>query len=106
MRDAGRAIVIGERTAGAEAAVHRSEGPDGSVVTFSAWPMTEPGVTPFQEVGVQLDHDLPLTVRSVRAVGIDKALEQIRRARLRKALEVLGAPASHLDALFALASEQ
>jgi len=82
--------------------VHTSDGPDGSVVKFSAWPMVEPGVTPFQETGIQLDHAVPLTIADVRSLGIDMALEQVRRARLSKALEVLGAPASDLEAFVTL----
>ena len=103
LKDAGRATVIGGRTVGAEAAVHTSKGPDGSVLRFSAWPMTEPGVAPFQEKGIELDHPLPLTLADVRKHGYDAALAQIRRARFAKALEVLGAPAKRLDQLLALA---
>ncbi|MEM7307429.1 MAG: S41 family peptidase [Planctomycetota bacterium] len=105
LRDAGRATVIGERTAGAEAAVKRSEGPDGSVVTFSAWPMAEPGARSFQEVGIELDHALPLTVADVRALGFEAARARVERARLKKALEVLGAPADGLESLLVLASD-
>ena len=104
LRDAGRATVIGERTAGAEAAVKTSNGPDGSVVKFSAWPMTEPGVTPFQGTGIQLDHDLPLTIQDVRTLGLDEAIKKVRRARLAKALEILQAAAIHLDELVELAT--
>ena len=104
LRDAGRAKVIGGRTAGAEAAVHRSKGPDGSVVSFSAWPMAEPGIRPFQQKGIQLDHAMPLTLADVRQHGFDAALAKVRRARFAKALEVLGAPADGIDALVALAN--
>ncbi len=83
--------------------MHTSEGPDGSVVRFSASPMVEPGVTPFQETGIELDHALPLTIEDVRAHGIEEALERVRRARFGKALEVLGAPVGDLDAFVALA---
>ena len=69
LRDAKRAVVIGERTAGAEAAVHTSKGPDGSVVRFSAWPMVEPGRPPFPEVGIELDHDIPLTIEGRAQAG-------------------------------------
>ena len=103
LRDAGRATVIGGRTAGAEAAVHESAGPDGSVVKFSAWPMAEPGARPFQDVGIELDHAIPLTIEQVREHGIDAARDRVRRARFAKALELLGAPASDLDALVELA---
>ena len=101
--DAGRAVVIGERTSGAEAAVHTSKGPDGSLVRFSAWPMVEPGRVPFQHVGIELDYDLPLTIEDVRKHGLEAALQRVRRARFGKALEVLGAPEGDLDALLALA---
>ena len=104
LRDAGRATVVGERTAGAEAAVGTSQGPDGSVVKFSEWPMTQPGVTPFQGTGIELDHDIPLTIEDARTLGLDEALQRVRRARLAKALEVFSAPASALDALVELAA--
>ena len=97
--------MVGGPTLGAEAAVHKSEGSDGSTIQFSAWPMAEPGVTPFQSQGVELDHALPLTIEAVRQHGYDEALRQVRRARLAKALEVLGAPAGDLDALVELADE-
>ena len=103
LRDAGRATVVGGRTAGAEAAVHTSTGADGSVVNFSAWPMVEPGVKPFQDVGIELDHALPLTIEDARAQGIERALENVRSARFAKALELLGAPASDLEALIQIA---
>ncbi len=105
LRDAGRAVVVGGPTTGAEAAVERSEGPDGSVVTFSAWPMVEPGRTPFQGTGIELDHALPLTIADVQAHGFEQAEARVRRARFAQALEVLGAPADALDALVALADE-
>ena len=105
LRDAGRATVIGGRTVGAEAAVHTSDGPDGSVVKFSAWPMTEPGVTPFQGTGIKLDHSLPLTIEDARTHGYAEALSRVRRARFAKALDILGGPSSDLDALMELANE-
>lgn len=105
LRDAGRATVVGDRTAGAEAAVHTSEGPDGSVVAFSAWPMVEPGITPFQETGIELDHPLPLTIEDVRTHGYDEAKRRVLRARIRRALEILEAPQEGLDALVELASD-
>ena len=103
LRDAGRATVVGGRTVGAEAAVHTSTGADGSVVKYSAWPMVEPGRAPFQEVGIEVDHFLPLLVADVREHGYEGALERVRRARFAQALEVLGAPAESLDALVAMA---
>jgi len=105
LRDAGRATVVGGRTAGAEAAVHKSKGPDGSMVNYSAWPMIEAGRTPFQETGIELDHALPLTIEDVRAHGYDEALARVRRARFAKALEVLDAPPDDLDAFVTLADD-
>ncbi len=105
LRDAGRAQVVGGPTVGAEAAVQKSTATDGSTVRYSAWPMEEPGVTPFQGRGVELDHAVPLTIEAVREHGYDDALARVRRARFAKALEVLGAPAGDLDALVALADD-
>ena len=56
-----------------------------------------------QDRGVQLDHALPLELEDVREHGYDGALRRVRRARLAKALEVLGGPPSDLDGLVALA---
>ncbi|MGB0953597.1 MAG: S41 family peptidase [Planctomycetota bacterium] len=104
LHEAGRAVVIGGRTSGAEAAVHTSTGPDGSVVHYSAWPMIQPGIVPFQEKGIDVDHFLPLTIEAVQEHGFDVAQEQVLRARYAKALEVLKAPAADLDALLELAA--
>ena len=103
LRDAGRAKVVGGRTCGAEAAVHLSNGPDGSIVRFSAWPMVEPGRKPFQETGIEVDHFLPFTIDDARRHGYEEAFEQVRRARFAKALELLEAPAQDVDALLTLA---
>lgn len=106
LRDAGRAIVIGGRTMGAEAAVLESEGPDGSVVNYSGWPMVEPGREPFQAVGIELDHALPLTVADVRALGLQPARDAVRRARFTKALELLGGEPGRVDELIELADSE
>ncbi len=103
LRDAGRAKVVGGRTQGAEAAVDTSTGPDGSVVHYSSWPMVEPGRKPFQEEGIVLDHPLNLTIEDVRTRGYEEALDRIRRARMAKALELLGGPANDLEAFMELA---
>lgn len=102
LRDAGRAVVVGGPSQGAEAAVQRSTAADGSVVQYSAWPMVEPGREPFQGRGVTLDHALPLTLEAVRALGVDGAREQVRRARLARALELLGGAPEQVDALYEL----
>ena len=108
LRDAQRATVLGGRTAGAEAAVHTSSAPDGSMVHYSAWPF-EPRRSserrPFQEVGIALDHELPLTVAEVRRLGYDAALDEVRAARYALALKLCGGPPSDLDALLSLAAE-
>ena len=90
LRDAGRASVIGERTMGAEAAVQTYVATDGSKLSYGGWPMVEPDVVPFQHLGVPLDHDVPLTVESVRELGYDEALAQVRRERFAVALNELG----------------
>ena len=105
LRDAGRATVVGGRTLGAEAAIHTSTAADGSALTFSRWPMTEPGVTPFQDKGVELDHALPLTIEEVRSHGYEQALARVRRARFAKALEILCWSEDALDAVLQLADE-
>lgn len=99
LRDAERATIVGGRTAGAEAAVLTSNGPDGSVVSYSGWPMVEPGREPFQKVGLEPDHAFELTIEDVRAFGYEEARRRVRRARLRKALELLGDPEGDVGAL-------
>ncbi|MCR9244529.1 MAG: S41 family peptidase [bacterium] len=101
LRDAGRATVVGGRSMGAEAAVHTSEAVDGSKVFYSAWPMVEPGIEPFQEVGVALDHEVRLTLAEVRRVGYEAAHAHVRRERYRRALAELDAPAGAIDELMA-----
>ncbi|MEM9379631.1 MAG: S41 family peptidase [Planctomycetota bacterium] len=103
LRDAGRAAVVGGRTQGAEAAVLESTADDGSTIHFSGWPMVEPGVTPFQEDGVELDHEVALTIEDVRARGYEDARQRARRARFARALEELGGALEQLDALLRLA---
>lgn len=103
LRDAGRATVVGGRAVGAEAAIHRSTGPDGSVLTYSAWPMAEQNRKSFQETGIELDHAIPLTIAQVHEHGYDQALLNVHLARLAKALELLGASSGDLDELSALA---
>ena len=102
LHDAGRATVVGGRTAGAEAAVLTSNGPDGSTVHYSGWPMIEPGRKPFQEVGIEVDHELRLTIEAVRELGYDEARTRIRRARFAKALEILGGTPDDADVLLEL----
>ena len=73
--------------------------PMGRSWDYSAWPMVEPGVTPFQEVGVEVDHLIPLTVADVREHGYEEAHRRVRLARFEKALEVLGEPLEHGEVL-------
>lgn len=104
LRDAQRAQVVGGRTLGAEAATSTSVASDGSRITYSHWPMAEPGVRPFQDDGVQVDHSIALTIEAVRAHGYEDAVARVRRARYRKALEVLERPREAIDALLRLAN--
>lgn len=103
LRDAKRATVIGGTTSGAEAAVKTSKAADGSVLTFSHLSITEPGVRSFQHVGVELDHEISLTVEALRELGHAKAVESVRRARFAKALEVLEQDPEQVEALLQLA---
>ena len=103
LRDAGRAQVVGGPTVGAEAAVLQSKGPDGSVLHYSGWPIAGKDAVSFQHVGIDLDHVFPLTVADIRRLGFDEAKAQVRRERFGKALELLEAPATDLEALLAIA---
>ena len=85
------AVLIGERTAGAVAAVHERKGPDGSVLSYGRWPLTGAGGEDFQGVGIEPDVGIPLTLDSVEQHGYWSAQFMVREERLRRALEILGA---------------
>lgn len=85
------AILVGERTAGADAAVEYRTGPDGSVLSYGRWPLTGPDGEDFQGVGIEPDVAVPLTLDSVEQYGYWQAQFRIREERLRRALETLGA---------------
>jgi C-terminal processing protease CtpA/Prc len=86
------ALLIGERTAGAEAGVEHVTGPDGTTLVYGwRWLMDAEGRHPLQDVGLTPDVSIPLTLEDVQRVGYLRAQREVRERRLRAALERLGA---------------
>lgn len=70
------AIVIGERTAGAEAVVRSSDTPDGSVLRFGSTRVVDRTGVGLQREGVAPDVAVRLTVADVEAVGPARAVAE------------------------------
>jgi hypothetical protein len=85
------AVLVGERTAGADAGVEHRTGPDGSVLSYGRWPLTGRDGKDFQGVGIEPDVAVPLTLDSVEQHGYMRAQFMVREERLRRALGILGA---------------
>ena len=85
------AILVGERTAGADAGVEYRAGPDGTVLAYGRDRLVDPDGKGFQDVGLQPDVAVPLTLASVEERGYLQAQNLVREERLRRALEILGA---------------
>ena len=64
-----KACVIGERTVGAEAAVAEVEGPDGSVLKFGAFRITDRTGRGLQDEGVVPDISVRMTLEDVERLG-------------------------------------
>jgi C-terminal processing protease CtpA/Prc len=92
------AILVGERTAGADAGVEERTGPDGTTLSFGRERLVDPDGEGFQDVGLQPDVAVPLTLDSVEEHGYLGAQNLVREERLRRALEILGAE-DRIDAL-------
>jgi C-terminal processing protease CtpA/Prc len=86
-----RATIVGERTAGAEAGVEHVDGPDGTTLSYGRWTITDRQGRGFQDVGIEPDVSVPLTLESVERYGYRRAQQLVREERLRKALELLHA---------------
>jgi len=87
----GRAIIVGERTVGAEAGTRDVKGPDGSSLTFGWRWITDRDGQGLQDVGVIPQVDVPLSIELVRARGFDEANAIVQKERLRRALSLVGA---------------
>jgi carboxyl-terminal processing protease len=85
------AAVVGERTAGAEAALDTVNGPDGTTLEYGRWIITDRDGHGFQDVGIEPDVSVPLTIESVEQLGYVRAQQLVREERLRQALERLHA---------------
>ncbi len=88
----GRAILIGERTSGAEAATTKMTLDDGTTFRFGERPLIPQGASSFQGIGIVPDIEIPLTVEDIRTHGVFQAQRRVHRARLRAALDVLESP--------------
>jgi hypothetical protein len=85
------AAVVGERTAGAEAALDTVNGPDGTTLEYGRWIITDRDGHGFQDVGIEPDVSVPLTIESVERLGYLRAQHLVREERLRQALNRLHA---------------
>jgi C-terminal processing protease CtpA/Prc len=92
------AILVGERTAGADAGVEDLTGPDGTTLSIGVERLVDPDGNGFQDVGLRPDVAVPLTLESVEEHGYLQAQNLVREERLRRALEILGAE-DRIDAL-------
>ncbi len=90
LQRSGRALVIGERTLGAEAAVRDVRAADGAELTYGDRRITDRDGVGFQGVGVVPDLELPLLIGDVRALGVKRALFQAHDRRLQAAVHRLG----------------
>lgn len=68
------AIVVGERTAGAEAVVQEAEGPDGGTLRFGSTRVLESNGVGLQEEGVVPDVSVRLRIEDVEMLGPDGAV--------------------------------
>jgi hypothetical protein len=68
------AIVVGERTAGAEAFVQQAEGPDGGTLRFGSTRVLESNGVGLQEAGVVPDVAVRLRIEDVEMLGADGAV--------------------------------
>ena len=90
LQRARRALVIGERTAGAEAALTRFQTPDGTTVVFGSRRITEPDGSGIQGVGLEPDRVVELTIDDVRRRGFEIARDEAEDAQFQAALRALG----------------
>ncbi len=90
MREHNGAIVVGERTTGAEAGVEVVYGPDGSSLSYGSIPFRYPGVSSFQTCGLVPDVQVPLTIERVREIGYGPAVLENEIDQMKAACRVLG----------------
>ncbi|MCH8805712.1 MAG: hypothetical protein IH986_06455 [Planctomycetes bacterium] len=85
----GRGILIGETTYGAEAGVIAVRAPDGTILKFGKYRITDRDGQGFQGRGVVPDVNIPLTLESTLQGGFERANEDVSRRRLQRAIEWL-----------------
>ncbi len=88
------AVVVGERTAGAEAGVAEIEGADGSRLRFGALRILDSTGRGLQDEGVVPDVPVRLTLDDVERLGPDAAVEDWRSRLLAAAQRALEARAT------------
>jgi C-terminal processing protease CtpA/Prc len=79
LQRSGRAVVVGDRTSGAEAVVRTVAGPDRSKLYFGAIVMTAYEGESFQHTGITPDVEVPITIERVRAEGYAQAVGSVER---------------------------
>ena len=94
LQDEKRSIILGGRTAGAEAAVVEVEDLNGATLTFGRHRIRDANGNGFQGKGILPDLEIPLPLDLVHNRGFWTAAEMVGKQRLRSALEFLeGTPA-------------
>jgi C-terminal processing protease CtpA/Prc len=92
LRQRGDCVIVGSRTAGAEAAVETVRGPDGSKLNYGRRRIVDDHGNGLQFVGVEPDVRIDMTRELLESMGADAAGRELQRRRFAAALEALGAP--------------
>lgn len=83
------AIVVGERTAGAEAAIQTERGPDGATLRFGSTRIVDRTGVGLQREGVVPDVAVRLTLEDLERLGVDEAVADWERRLLTAARAAL-----------------
>lgn len=84
------AIIVGERTSGAEALVEIVRGPDGSELRYGWLRFVDKSGRGLQGEGVAPDVEVKLTIDRVREIGYAGAVREAERTQFVEACRVLG----------------
>lgn len=91
LRERGDCVIIGSRTAGAEAAVETIKGPDGSTLSYGRRRITDDHGHGLQFVGVEPDVRIEMTQELLESMGAGAAGRELQSRRFFAALEALDA---------------
>jgi C-terminal processing protease CtpA/Prc len=91
LRRRGNCVIVGARTAGAEAAVETFAGPDGSVLNYGRRRIVDREGRGLQFVGVEPDIRIEMTEQMLETLGADTAGRELQERRFLAALAALDA---------------